>query len=176
MTMAVFSIGQLPVEGTDDFMLQLRDYRGVLRSSLNILDGIRTGPVELSTNLEVELDSTRYHLATMIMMVEAHLRRAGTDMGASAVSVTGLQAASTRYLASLLRAKGLWNSWIDGKPLSFGGFGADGTAIPSTAAAVQQQDELLKFSEESRPRPLSKSLVYLGVGLSIAGLIYMVRR
>lgn len=178
-THAVYSIGLLPVDGTDDLAVPIRDYFKVLQASLRIIDAIRTGPLALTPSLETELDSARYHLATMISLCGASLSRSGTDYNVSAASVPGISAARDRYLAALLRAKGAWNAWLDDWPLGYAGFGADGTAVPTTAEAktVQQQEaELLESAKQSRSRSIPSSFVYLGLGLGVAALIGMFRR
>lgn len=178
-TTAVYSIGLLPVEGTDDLSTSLRDYFKVLQESLRILDSIRTGPIALTATLETELDSARYHLVMMIAKCDAQLRRMGTDYNVSAATVPNLQDSMNGYLAALLRAKGAWNALLDDWPLGYAGFGADGTAVPTTAEAktVQKQEaELLKSAQESRSRSIPSSFVYLGLGLGVAALIGMFRR
>lgn len=175
-TAAVYSIGLLPVEGTDDLTLPLRSYAKVLQSSLRIIDGIRTGPVSHTAVLETELDSARYHLAMMAVKCDARLRNSGTDYNVSAASVPGLKDSLNHYMAALLRAKGAWNAWLSDMPLSYGGLGADGTAIPSNVEVKSEEKEVLQSAEAARSRSIPSSFVYLGLGLGVAALIGMFRR
>jgi len=176
-TSAVYNIGLLPIEGTDDLLLPLRDYLNVLKRSLYILDGIRTGPAELSPGLELELDNARQHLAIAFALVEAHLRRNAAEFNARAMDVSHLQNTLALYLQSLLRAKAAWNAWIDGQPFSYGmGLGADG-AIPLAAGSTAGTAPQLPASAEiSKPESTGKLLLLLGGGLALITLIGMLRR
>jgi len=175
--LAVYNIGLLPVEGTDDLMLPLRRYLDVLKESLRILDGIRTGPAELSSGLKVELDNSRQHLGVAFALVEAHLRRNVADFNAQAMDVSHLQNTLSLYLQSLLRAKAAWNAWIDGRSFSYGmGLGADG-AIPLTSGSTAGTVPTLPESAGlSKPEPTGKLLLMLGGGLVLITLIGMMRR
>lgn len=176
-TSAVYNIGLLPVEGTDNLLLPLRDYFGVLRESLHILDGIRTGPMTLSSGLEIELDNARQHLAVAYALVDAHLRRNAADFNATAMDVSHLQNTLALYLQALLRAKASWNAWLDGRSLSYGmGLGSDG-AIPLDSGNTAGTVPTLPEAAELLPRPAStnKLLLLLGGGLAVIGLIKLMR-
>lgn len=176
MTLAVYNIGLLPQKGTRDLTTPLRDYIAILKSSLRIVDAIRTGPIEHTANLETELDSTRFHLASMIVLAETHLRRSATNFSDPAVSVVGIQDALKRYLSALLRAKAAWNAWIDRTPLSFGiGLGGDGTGVPTTAEVKEMEQQAMEVVQASRPKSIPESLLYLGGGLAIVAIISMLR-
>ena len=181
-TMAVYSIGLLPVEGTDDLTLQIRDYRDRMVETLRILDGIRTGPLELGISTNTELDSARYYVASCIAMIDAHLRQNAVSQRQPVVNVYGLKNSIDLYLQALLRAKGAWNAYIDGDPLGYGmAFGADG-AVPEGAEAnvtpivEDTQEQTQKLLNASKPPDIKSLLVLGGLGLGVAGLIWMMRK
>jgi hypothetical protein len=176
MTGAVYNPGMLPTEGLHDLSLPLREYHKVLTYELKLLDGIRTGPLALPMTLENELDSARYHLGVMVAMVELQMRRTATYPGATASEAPSIQETLDSYLAALLRAKGLWNSWVEGTPIAFHGFGADGTAVPTTTEVANEEQAILDAGAAMASPTFSRSALLLGVGLSVAGLIYLMRR
>jgi len=180
LTAAVYNIGLLPVAGTDDLLLPVRAYLDVLKETLRILDGIRLGPMELSTTLEIELDSARHHAAVAYGLVEAHLRRNAADFNASTMDVSYLQNTLALYLQALLRAKAAWNAWLDGQSFSYGmGLGAEG-AIPlasgSTAGTLPTVPVLPESAEISKPESTGKLLLMLGGGLALITLISILRK
>ena len=180
ITAAVYNIGLLPVEGTNDMLLPVRDYLDVLKETLRILDGIRLGPMELSPTLSVELDNARHHAAIAYGLVEAHLRRNAANFNDTAMDVSSLQNTLALYLQSLLRAKAAWNAWLDGQSFSYGmGFGAEG-AIPlasgSTAGTLPTTPVLPESAEISKPESTGKLLLMLGGGLALITLISIFRK
>lgn len=173
-TSAVYNVGMLPTEGLHDLSATLWDYHKTLVYELQILDGIRTGPLALPADLENELDSARYHLGMMIVIVEKGMRTSANDLSSQASSMPELQSAKSSYLSALLRAKACWNAWLNGTPVAFEGFGEDGTAVPTTAK--QQEQAILDAGAAMASPKFSRSAIFLGVGLTAALIIYAFRR
>jgi hypothetical protein len=156
-----YNIGMLPLAGTDDLTLNVRQFHAIWRSSLRIVDGIRVGPYDVSKHLRVSLDSLRFHLATCVAAIDGFIRSGG-DWNDSAMEIPHANDYIHLYLQELLKAKALWNAWIDGESIGFSGV--------TTAPAVE--DALI----DTKPQTISQSMVFLAGGALIIGAIYLFRK
>lgn len=157
-----YSIGILPVAGTDDLSLTVRQFHAVWKETLRIVDGIRTGPYQLSLPLNTALDSVRYHVTTCLEQIDRFLRTGGSPND-DAFDIPNVHIYIELYLRELLKAKALWNSWISGEAVSFGGVQVD----TKTEEAIV---------DATKPQTISESMIIFAGGVLVIGALWLLKK
>lgn len=156
---AIFHPGMLPVAGTDDLTLNVRQFRAVWLSTLHMIDGIRGNPLAMSKPLEVSLDSLRYHAGVALAMIDAFLRIGG-QVENSALEIPHIEATIQLYLEELGRVKQHWNDWVHGETSELAGVTVDDKSAEQINAL-------------SKPQPIGESMVLLIGGAAVLGVLYL---
>lgn len=107
-----YTLDLLPVEGLTDASQSIGDTRGMLTSTLTILDGIRKGPYGLPAALQQLLSDIRFHVVNGIVLIDAGTRK-GHSRRESRLVIEGLQAAIDNQVTAINRARGSWSTWLD---------------------------------------------------------------
>jgi len=158
----MYSPGLLPVAGTDDLTLNVRQFRAIWLETLRIVDGMRGGPLDLPAPLKVSLDSLREHVSIVLASIDAFLRNGGT-VNDDAFEVANIDSSLYLYLQELLRVKANWNAWIDGETASFSGVTLD----------VTSEQQVIDSTE---PRTNVESLIFLAGGALVIGALLLMRK
>jgi len=167
------SIGVLPLRGSDDLTLPVGTLEDVWKQTLRVIDQIRTGPHMLSSGLKQAMLNVRFHATCALELLDRHQREAGGTAARrdSGMELPGSFLATVRnYKRSLALAKQEWNAWIDGAAFA---------RLPAldglSALNGPTEDAAQAVLDAAKPPSLGVVLGTLGIGLGVAGLIYLMK-
>lgn len=153
--------GMLPVFGSDDLTLNVRQFSALWRETLRIIDGVRETP-EMPATLRMSLDSLRFHAGTVLAAIDQFLRSGGGSVD-DAYEVPSVHESIPLFQQELLRTKAHWDAWADGGVASFGAVQLD----PKSEQAIL---------DTMKPQSNTESLIFLAGGVIVIGALLLMKK
>lgn len=157
--------GMLPVPGSDDLTLSVRQFRAAWQETLRIIDGMREFQVEMPMTLRVSIDSLRYHTGTVLAAIDQFLRTGGAAVD-DAYEVPSVHDCIAAFQQELLRTYAHWDAWADGEEGGVASFGA----VQLDPASEQAVLETMK------PQSNLESLIFLAGGVLLIGALLLLKK
>lgn len=106
-----YSLDVLPLSGVDDGSQTIRDAKGRLTQTNQILEGILKAPYGITSVLRTQLEDVRFHVINGLMLIDTALRL-GNVPAQPALDVDGLFTAIDNHKLAVERARGAWKAWL----------------------------------------------------------------
>jgi hypothetical protein len=153
--------GMLPVAGSDDLTLNVRQFQTLWEETLRIIDGLRETP-EMPSTLRMSIDSLRFHAGTVLAAINEFLRVGGAYHD-DAYEVPSVEAAIPLFQQELLRTEAHWDAWTGGGVASFG----------ATQLDTRSEQAVI---DGMRPQTNMESLIFLAGGALVIGALILVKK
>lgn len=153
--------GMLPVFGSDDLTLTVRQFLPLWWETLRIIDGVLETP-EMPSTLRVSLDSLRFHAVTVLAAINQFRRSGGASMD-DAYEIPSVHTSIQLFQQELLRTKAHWDSWAEGDVASFGAVQLD---TKSEQAII----------DTFKPQSNTESLIFLAGGVLVIGALLLIKK
>lgn len=154
--------GMLPVPGSDDLTIAVRQFRGCWQETLRIIDGMRESQTEMPVALRTSLDSLRYHTGTVLAAIDQFLRTGGAVVD-DAFEIPSAHEGVEAFQQELLRTYAHWDAWKGGGAANFG----------PTQVDVKSEQALL---DTMKPQSNLESLIFLAGGALLIGALLLLKK
>jgi len=106
-----FTLDILPLTGISDGTQSIRDVKGRLLQTLQVLDGLLKAPFGLTSVLRTQLENVRFHVVNGLTLVDA-AERLGYSLEQPASDIDGLFATIDNHKLAIERTRGTWTAWL----------------------------------------------------------------
>jgi hypothetical protein len=157
----MFYPGMLPVDGSDDLTLNVRQFNALWQETLRIVDGLYATP-EMPATLRMSIDNLRFHAGTVLAAIN-EFRRVGGSVNDDAFEIPDVHASIEVFQQELARTKAHWDAWCDGGVASFGAVQLD---TRSEQAVI----------DATKPESNVESLIFLAGGALVIGALLLMKK